>query len=246
MKKILFALVLCCLKTWISCENTETYLTSSHSQVHRAISKHRKVRYQKGFNTPKTYKLGQYAPQIGGVVIYLTDDKQHGLVAAIENAFFPSFDGQPTAQWSTLTATTNATSDSQLPPTYTTSPYKLNYSGGKNQDAIEKISNYKNLYPAFSQAATWQENQKATRVRIFKDWFLPGIPELRQMFDFKDIIDAAAEKSGVPITYRLENNSFWSSQQTSETQAKAKNFENGAEGGNTKTTLLYVRYVRAF
>ena len=242
-------MVLCCLKTWIFCENTETYLTSSHSQVHRAISKHRKVRYQKGLPTIAPFELGKFYPySLGGVVIYLTDDKQHGLVAAIENAFFPSFDGQPTAQWSTLNATTNATSQGGLPPFYTATPPMMNYAGGINQRTIENLfpTPSPSAYPAFSQAATWQENQKATRVRIFKDWFLPGIPELRQMFDFKDIIDAAAEKSGVPITYRLENNSFWSSQETSSTQAKAKNFENGAEGGNTKTTLLYVRYVRAF
>ena len=238
MKKLLFALVLCCLKTWVSCENTETYLTTSHSQVHRAISKHRKVKYQKGFVTPKTYQEGILYRELGGVVIYVIHNGQHGLVAAIENAQFT--DVSP--YWSTENVVTKATHDNQLPPATPKKPYSQYYAGGKNQDEIKKISNYKNLYPVFSKAVTWQN----TTMTKHQDWFLPGFNELKQMYKWKIKIDQYSSNFDISYDDFLGNNTFWSSEQKDANNAYRFNFQDGTKTPDDKQQPLSVRYVRAF
>lgn len=240
MKKILFALVLCCFTSWISCENTETYLTSSHSQVHRAISKHRKVRYQKGFVTPTTYQEGEFHQELGGVVIYVIDNGQHGLVAAIENAPFTDVSVSP--YWSTVNEVTLATYDTKLPPAYTQKPYSQWYAGGKNQDAIGD----QNTYPAFSQATTWQDTQYVKKIKKHQDWFLPGFYELTQMRKWKSKIDQYSSYYGISYDDFLGNKIFWSSEQKDANNAYGFNFQDGTKVPVTKQQPYPVRYVRAF
>lgn len=108
--------------SWISA----WVLASDGEAIIQGIGLYSNVAYQKGVSGAPKYQIGDFAQ--GGVVIWVTQDGQHGLVAAIED--------QPNAAWSTVTIDTGATYQSSLPLSTPNPPFEQYYAGWKNQNQI--------------------------------------------------------------------------------------------------------------
>ena len=110
---------------------------SSSTSIFDALRKFSPIKYQQGgvgqeqnvepVPPDRIYEIGEFAE--GGVVIWLTDDKKHGLVASIVNLGSPAY----TLAWGPIGVTTGAINNKPLPIVYTKLIPKENYSGYQNQ-----------------------------------------------------------------------------------------------------------------
>ena len=160
---------------------------SSSTSIFDALRKFSPIKYQQGGVGQEqniepmppniTYEIGDIAE--GGVVIWVTDDKKHGLVVSIINLGPTAGNEAYTLRWGP-DGQTGATNDDPLPTVYTLgkSP-KENYSGYENQQIIERIPNWRSSYPAFAAC----KNYSITiGDKTYNDWFLPSIKELQQIY----------------------------------------------------------------
>lgn len=221
------------------------YTPISSKGVLQALRKFLPVVYQKGTASgsqmcPKvpSYKIGDFAQ--GGVVIWVTEDGEHGLVVAIENA---ALNGTYNLAWGPTTTQTNATLHHSLSFTYSagTSPAE-NYSGYQNQQIIKSLDNDFSDYPAFAAAASYTYTMHS---KIYDDWFLPSSSELSIMFAIRGKINEIALAEGG----QLLNQFTWSSREDNTANAwymDFSNYEDGLQNNSNKSNTAYVRCVRAF
>ena len=221
-----------------------TYKMSS-SSVLQALGKFLPVNYQKGVNASAMsgcpYHIGDFAQ--GGVIIFLTHDGMHGLVAAIEDA-------SPAAgvQWSTLDVITNSTKFYPLPYSTPKATYGQYYAGYENQQIIQQISGWETTYPAFKVAADYT---KTVNGITYDDWFLPSSSELSLMFAMRGIINQVSVANGgdamVNDVVNPPYGVYWSSCETVFSfGAWALNFFDGSLNDYGKVFPSAVRCVRAF
>ena len=217
-----------------------TYKMSS-SSILKALGRFLPLDYQKGVVTSRgsncplapKYKIGDFAE--GGVVIWLTEDGQHGLVAAITDAgsanefFF----------WQTTPLTqTNVKENDSLPFSTPNAPYGQYYGGYQNQ-TNPTIANNLSYFPAFGAADNYQGGG-------YKDWWLPSSRELSLMYTIQDKINAIATANG-GTNLRVDR-AYWSSRELEDnsTFAWTLNFFDGSQKYYYKDNPFAVRFVRAF
>ena len=183
-------------------------VSANASMLNKAFSQGTRVRPQIGSSAATTrtvidgYIIGQYAQ--GGVVIWVTDDRQHGLVVSLKN-----MNGQ---QYSTNQSTNaQAVNDYAPPHQYTNPSPKENYSGYKNLLAIQQESNWNNLYPVFYQASIYTVTIENT---TYGDWFVPSLAEWRQIWNCVDFVNWNAQQFGGDLLNPFtspSNNNYWCS-----------------------------------
>jgi hypothetical protein len=177
-----------------------------------------------------SYKVGDFAQ--GGVVIWVTEDGKHGLVAAITDA-------GAALRWGTP-GIIGANRTSSLPFTYTKTTPAANYSGYQNQQIIERLTKWESRYPAFFAAKNYFYEVDDIK---YEGWFLPSIKELAMMYVISDKIDKiSAEKGGD----RFEGKLYWSSREYGNTLAWNLDFSSGSQNLNFKDYPYAVRCLRAF
>ena len=170
------------------------------------------------------YKVGDYAE--GGVIFFVTPDGNHGLVASIE-------DISTDAEWGLIGDTIGATADF------------LGF--GENFLTAGKINTQLivDKYPTGSYAANLCKNYSVNiKGKIYNDWYLPSLVELRLMMQNRGTINnVSVAHGGTPI----EGIEYWSSTEEDYDNAffvpkSPENDINFAE----KDRVFWVRAVRVF
>ncbi len=224
-----------------------TYKMSA-SSVLQALGKFLPVNYQKGVNTSALsgcpYHIGDFAE--GGVIIFLTHDGMHGLVAAIEDA-----SPAQGLSWEIPQSYTNpkAYNNQPLPFSTPNKPYGQYYGGYKNQN-IEMIQNNLSQYPAFQAAAQYTRTVNGV---TYDDWFLPSSRELSLMYASEEIINQVSVANGGKTMLNVEFNGtnfppsvYWSSREDLSNTAWYMYFFDGKQEEFYKDRTYGVRCVRAF
>lgn len=196
-------------------------------------------------STDYRYNIGDFAQ--GGVVIWVTTDGQHGLVAAIEDQ------GGAGLKWSndTTPADVGADNNNPLPTATPIAPYGQYYGGYLNQQTIEQAQDLSD-FPAFAAAANYSI---AVNGITYSDWFLPSYRELLLMYSAVGLINQVSiANGGQAMRTTASSDEYWSSRQGGETSTTSGEYGSWMirmVDGLTKTNqkrddLLYVRCVRAF
>ncbi len=213
------------------------------SSVLQALGKFLPVNYQKGVNSALSgcpYHLGDFAQ--GGVIIFLTHDGQHGLVAAIEDA-------SQGVKWSTEQVFTGANNYDALPYSTPVAPYRQYYAGYKNQQIIQQRTGWETTYPAFEVADAYTRTVNGV---TYDDWFFPSSSELSLMFAMRGIINQVSLANGGNAMLNDPDNPpyavYWSSRGNEDISnlAWALNFFDGFQATTGKVNPRAVRCVRAF
>lgn len=178
-------------------------------------------------NTPKidnvvTYEVGDVAQ--GGIVFWVDETKQHGLVVAKTN--------QTAAKWGAFE--------------YTQARGDGLYSG-QNNSLIAMIFNFdaasdKSSPELFAARSCLQ--LKITENNItYGDWYLPSKYELNLLYQNKAAINAAATANGGQA---LLEDAYWSSTEISDNNAWGLGFDTGQEAQILKSFANNIRAIRAF
>lgn len=171
---------------------------------------------------PVTYSVGDFAQ--GGIVFWVDETGQHGLVAAKE-------DQSTGVRWYAGTlGTTQAKGDGPF--------------AGESNTAIiiaaqVALGDDGNTYAA----RICNELQITEGGKTYGDWYLPSKEELNLMYQNKATIDATAGAnggSGFASVY------YWSSTELNTNNAWKQYFGNGGQLHHIKYTTYSVRAVRAF
>ena len=212
----------------------------SSSDVLKALGKFLPVIYQKGitsnqtFNCPPcpeaSYHIGDFAQ--GGVVIWLTSDGLHGLVAAIDDAAKDPVDWGP----DTIGYIYN---NQPLPLSTPNDPYGQYYGGYQNQTDVDPTGLLG--FPAFYAAANYSITVKGV---TYEDWWLPSSRELSLMYAAVGVIN---EVSTANKGSEMQAKEYWSSRENNDKEAWYLDFNNGYQDYTTKNNnQCRVRCVRAF
>jgi len=171
--------------------------------------------------TVTTYSVGDFAQ--GGIVFWVDETGQHGLVCAKEDQ-----DGGGGIQWHNGSYTdTEAHGDGICSGEMNTMLIIANQ--GSNSD------NY---------AAGVCANYTVTEGGItYGDWYLPSIEELNMMYQNKGIIDPTALETGGNA---FNSSYYWSSTEYFTNSAWFRDFGGGSQSGGYKDIKARVRAVRAF
>jgi hypothetical protein len=221
-----------------------TYKMSAGSLL-KALGRFLPIDYQKGVVTSRStncppaplYKIGDFAE--GGVVIWLTEDGQHGLVAAITDAGTAN----ETFQWQKVPLSkTEVSENDSLPFSTPNTPYGQYYGGYENQTNPTITDNLDN-FPAFEAAANFTVTING---KLYNDWWLPCSRELSLMYTIQDKINQIANAKGG--TSLKEDVVYWSSREdkSDSNNAWGLYFFDGFQGIANKGNLYAVRCVRAF
>ncbi len=166
----------------------------------------------------KTYTIGEVAQ--GGIVFWVDETGQHGLVCA-------KTDQSAGLRWYAGTdGHTRAYGDGPLSGEMNTaiiiaSQVAIGDDGG---DYAARI------------CAEWKTTEGG---KTYGNWYLPSEEELDLMYQHKATIDAVATTS-------LATSSYWSSTEASDTTATSQDFSSGTPANSAKSSTYYVRAVRAF
>ena len=212
----------------------------SSSDVLRALGKLLPVHFQKRITSNQTmncpacptapYHIGDFAQ--GGVIIWLTNDGLHGLVAAREDA-------ATNAMWGPTTASVTIKANTILPLSTPNDPYGQYYGGYINQNN-PNVKNNLNLFESFTAAANYSIIVKGV---TYDDWWLPSSRELSLMYAAVEVINQVSEKNGGSS---MSEALYWSSREQTANSAWSLDFSNGTQNVSLKTNDLRVRCVRAF
>jgi Protein of unknown function (DUF1566) len=171
-------------------------------------------------NASTTHTIGEVYG--GGIVFYVYDNGQHGLIASIA-------DQHPGASWATVYSSTMARAGSANACNGCV-PVAGGIGGGKANTALI-IADQITL-----NGARFCNEYSVTMGGItYEDWYLPSIDELHLLYLQKDIVGGFASSN------------YWSSTEYSTNGAWFQNFSSGLQvrDGN-KTTGQPVRAIRAF
>ena len=189
----------------------------------------------------RRYHIGDFAQ--GGVVIWITDDGRHGLVAAIEDASsgekwcihpYPPF------------PKTGAIFKNGLPSSTPIKPYSAYYSGYQNQNMIKNQTKTLKDFPAFYCASSYTFNADGM---TYSDWFLPSSSELSLMYALRDIINKISRMhGGSGMLDKINDPAYWSSREYQDNYHYAwlLHFATGFQYHLSKEHSFAVRCVRAF
>ena len=175
-----------------------------------------------GSNSSTTYSVGDFAQ--GGIVFWVDETGQHGLVCAKE-------DQSTGVRWyAGTTGNTQAKGDGP-------------YAGEANTSIIiaaqVAIGDDGETYGA----RICNELQITEGGKTYGDWYLPSKGELNLMFVNKAIINATAIASGGS---GLDSRGYWSSTEDFSKFAWSQSFSHGNQNDEDKFVIHYVRAIRAF
>lgn len=169
----------------------------------------------------QTYSVGDFAH--GGIVFWVDESGQHGLVCAKE-------DQNSGAVWYNGTFTdTEAHGDGV-------------YAGEMNTMLIISNQGSDSYTYAAGMCANYEVMENNT---TYGDWYLPSLEELKLMYQQKDVIDSVAVANGGSA---LSESFYWSSTEVEadNEQAWSYNFLAGSSSDTYKYTSSYVRAIRSF
>lgn len=168
------------------------------------------------------WKVGDYYNVEGkeGVVFWVDETGKHGKIVSLDQA---------EKQWCTADeyrkVLTGIASDE--------------YDGMKNLQSIQKISGWRNKYPAFAWCADHGDG-----------WYLPAIKELELLLLNEEVYDAVnnqiAREGKAKLISKEEYHVYWSSTERPEWCAWGVNLGGGNAGSYTRSYDRYVRAVSAF
>jgi hypothetical protein len=228
-------------------QTSQIYPKLNSKALLQAITKFFPVRYQKGAASSVVgcpYHIGDFAQ--GGVIIWLTQDGLHGLVAAIQDVS----DATGTL-WSTESVETKAQYNYPLPLVYApnTTPAE-NYSGYQNQKEIINGGYDLTKYPAFEKVHNYSITINGV---TYDDWFLPSSSELSLMYAARGVIKTVSEAHGGQGMLEVVNpnkpySTYWSSRESAGKVDVAWYlvFSSGDQFYNGKEYFYAVRCLRAF
>jgi len=182
--------------------------------------------YAKYAENTKTYKVGDFAH--GGIVFWVDETGQHGLVCAKE-------DQSTGVRWYAGTnGNTQAKGDGP-------------YAGKANTSIIiaahAAIGDDGNTYAA----RICNELKITEGGKTYGDWYLPSYEELILMYQNKSIINNTAIANGGSSFVIEPSKFYWSSTENDNDSALGKNFGTGTAGPGSKNNVSWVvRAVRAF
>ena len=165
-----------------------------------------------------TYSLGDTAQ--GGIIFWLDENKQHGLVYALEDQSDGAgwFDG-------TTDVNTRATGDGI-------------YAGEMNTMLIiaanVSVDNHDGIA---AQICVEYTEPHGFFDDYYGDWYLPSFKELKILYDFVD---------DNPEYDNFSNTHYWSSTEDDYSNAWHFNLSNGNNGSGEKNVTLNVRAIRSF
>ena len=169
-----------------------------------------------------TYSVGDFAQ--GGIVFWVDETGQHGLVAAKE-------DQSTGVRWYAGTyGNTQAKGDGP-------------FSGEANTSIIIAAQVAIGDDGSTYAARICNELQVTEGGKTYGDWYLPSKEELNLMYQNKATIDATA---GVNGGSGFASAYYWSSTEYNSGSAWKQNFDDGYQGGSGKSSANRVRAVRAF
>ena len=169
-----------------------------------------------------TYSVGDFAQ--GGIVFWVDETGQHGLVAAKE-------DQSTGVRWYAGTyGNTQAKGDGP-------------FSGEANTSIIIAAQVAIGDDGSTYAARICNELQVTEGGKTYGDWYLPSKEELDLMYQNKATIDATA---GVNGGSGFASAYYWSSTEDLNDYAWGQGFGNGSQGDSDKGVTLRVRAVRAF
>ena len=169
-----------------------------------------------------TFSVGDFAQ--GGIVFWVDETGQHGLVAAKE-------DQSTGVRWYAGTfGNTQAKGDGP-------------FSGEANTSIIIAAQVAIGDDGSTYAARICNELQVTEGGKTYGDWYLPSKEELNLMYQNKATIDATA---GVNGGSGFASDYYWSSTEYHGISAWKQYFANGTQGFNYKDDAGYVRAVRAF
>jgi len=175
-----------------------------------------------GTITATTYSVGDFAQ--GGIVFWVDETGQHGLVAAKE-------DQSTGVRWYAGTyGNTQAKGDGP-------------FSGEANTSIIIAAQVAIGDDGSTYAARICNELQVTEGGKTYGDWYLPSKEELDLMYQNKATIDATA---GVNGGSGFASAYYWSSTEYSNYGAWMQYFDNGCQFDGSKLNSGYVRAVRAF
>lgn len=171
----------------------------------------------------RTWKVGDYYNVDGkeGVVFWVDETGKHGKIVSLDQA--------EKKQWCT-----DAEYEKDL--RYIALD---EYDGMKNLQSIQKISDWRNKYPAFAWCADHGDG-----------WYLPAIKELELLLLNDEVHDAVnnqiARKDKAKLFYKGEFKGYWSSTEGMERCAWYVSMNGGGTFCNVRYGDYYVRAVSAF
>ena len=169
-----------------------------------------------------TYSVGDFAQ--GGIVFWVDETGQHGLVAAKE-------DQSTGVRWYAGTyGNTQAKGDGP-------------FSGEANTSIIIAAQVAIGDDGSTYAARICNELQVTEGGKTYGDWYLPSKEELNLMYQNKATIDATA---GVNGGSGFASAYYWSSTENNNNNAWKQNFDNGNQNNNNKNNTNRVRAVRDF
>ena len=170
----------------------------------------------------RTWKVGDYYNVDGkeGVVFWVDETGKHGKIVSLDHA---------EKRWCTnaeyLKKLTGIASDE--------------YDGMRNLQSIQKISDWRNKYPAFAWCADHGDG-----------WYLPAIKELELLLLNEEVHDAVnnqiARKGKAKLFSKGEFKTYWSSTEQREWWAWFVNMRDGGTFSDNRSLGTYVRAVSAF
>jgi len=171
-----------------------------------------------------TYSIGNFA--YGGVVFWVDETGQHGLVCAKE-------DLSSTTRWYAGTyGNTQAKGDGP-------------YAGKANTSIIISAQVAIGDDGSTYAARACNELQITEGGKTYGDWYLPSKDELNKMYQNKATINATATAVAIGGSVFV-NNAYWSSTEYDDDVAWRQFFFNGSQFYSAKSSTFTVRAVRAF
>ena len=163
----------------------------------------------------------------GGIVFYVDETRQHGLVAAMEDltegATDPNGWGFSGYEWGCYEEIVNGADGQAIGTGYQ-----------NTLDIINQECATQNGGITAAQAALDAE------INGYSDWYLPSFDELIEMYNTIGNGSPEGDIGG------FGNNWFWSSSEYGSSTAWVVNFNNGYTGGYSEYTTHRVRVIRAF
>ena len=168
-----------------------------------------------------TYQVGDLAE--GGIVFYVDETGEHGLVAAMEDL------------------TEGATIDSEGNPGYQWGCFAMWLSGADEQAIGTGYQNTLDIASGCSETPIAASAALEYESENYSDWFLPSLDELKEMYNTIGNGGSEGDIGG------FSSNWYWSSSESNNYGAYDVYFGDGSTGNfSSKTKIVRVRPIRSF
>ena len=168
-----------------------------------------------------TYEVGDLTQ--GGIVFYVDETGQHGLVAAMEDL------------------TEGTTINSEGNPGYQWGCFGTGISGANGQAIGTGYQNTLDIASGCSETPIAASEALACESEDYSDWYLPSLDELNEMYNTIGTGGSGGNIGG------FSSNWYWSSSESNNYGAYDVNFGDGSTGNfSSKTKIVRVRVIRSF